>query len=154
MGFPFLPIYRINEAHNEVAAFAAGGKVVYRLYSLAGEPKHLGIFLTPLLAIGFILFFQKRSLYPVWWNRRSFFALLMFVDIMTFSTATLLAMGLAVGITSFVSLRGPARIVSVVLFGVLIVAAMLQSFEGEIFSWAGFGFRRSDLCTNSRPPWR
>ncbi len=127
MGLPFMPIYRPDGGHSELAAFGIGGEVVARLYSVAGEPKQLGVFLTPFVVMGISLSFESRRRWPLWWNRRSVFALAAIVDVLTYSTAVLLALGIATLLAVFWNLRGYIRALASVLALVGMTGAMALS---------------------------
>ena len=117
IGLGFMPIYRPHGNHNEAAAFQVAGQVIYRVYSLAGEPKSLGVFLFPYPTIGIILAPLSRSILPVWWNRRIFTALTGIVCVMTYSTALLIALAVTCFAALALVLTGPSRYLVFTLLG-------------------------------------
>jgi hypothetical protein len=131
LGMEFMPIYRASGGYTEFAAFSTGDTFVTRLYALAGEPKQLGMFLTPFVIMGITLSFEKRDYLPVWWNRRYIFAFAALIDIMTYSTAVLLALGLAAIFAVSWSLNGTIRMLAVVLTLTLLVGSLAISPEKE-----------------------
>lgn len=127
LGAAFIPIYRQNGFHNLAAAFSFDGRVIFRLYSTAGEPKALGIFLAPHAVMGAVLFFRPRNQAPFWWNRRILFAFSSIVCVLTYSTAALLALGLAWPIAFILSGRKDMLIAAGLIGGV--IAGMLFLFD-------------------------
>lgn len=121
LGLGFMPIYRAQGFESRsIAAFAYGDAVVQRLYSLAGEPKSLGIFLTPFVVMGIALAFRERRVFPRWWNRKIFFLIAAFVDIMTYSSAVLIALGVIAIALALLDSRGWIRVAAVVaVFAIL-----------------------------------
>jgi hypothetical protein len=115
LGLEFMPIYRYNGVHNEAAGFLFAGEGIKRLYSIAGEPKHLGIFLTPFVIVGLSLSLEGRKRWPVWWNRRWLFALAAVIDVLTLSSAILLALAVATAVVLSWSLRGHVRVLAVLV---------------------------------------
>ena len=129
LGLGFMPIYRPHGEHSDLAAFQLSGEVVTRLYSTAGEPKSLGIFLTPFVTLGICLSIQSRRRWPVWWNRRSIFAFAAVVDILTYSSAILLALGVSTLFVISWNMKGSIRVLAVVLTIVATAAFMALSPE-------------------------
>jgi hypothetical protein len=139
LGLEFIPIYRYHGGHNEAAGFAFGGGAITRLYSLAGEPKHLGIFLTPFVVMGLSLSFANRKDWPAWWNRRSIFALAAAIDVLTFSSALLMALGIASVIVLSWSMRGYMRVLATVITLMLTTSFMELSADIVTRSMEGDG---------------
>lgn len=127
LGLGFMPIYRPRGEHSDLAAFQLSGEVVTRLYATAGEPKTLGIFLTPFVTLGVGLSFQNRRRWPVWWNRRSIFAFAAIIDILTYSSAILLALGVSTLFIISWNMKGSLRVLAVVLTFVATAAFMAVS---------------------------
>lgn len=144
-GGTFLPIRRPGMGHvSQLAAFSAGGVQIPRLYSIAGEPKSLAIFLLPAL-------FGQMSVSGVsgetrsrpWWAHRAFAVLVGTVFLLTFSTAALIAFAAGTALLVlfvFPALRAsPLRTAG---FGVVILAASLlivPAFAGGTSSSLGEG---------------
>lgn len=129
MGLYFMPIYRAIGGSNDVAAFSAGEDVVYRLYAFAQEPKQLGMFLTPFVIMGIILSLERNDRLQVWWNKRYLFAFVALIDILTYSTAVLLALGIATIFAVSWSLRGYIRTLAFILTLTLIAGFMATPSE-------------------------
>ena len=128
LGLEFMPIYRIHGNHDQLAAFNLGGVTITRIYSFSGEPKHLGMFLAPFAMIQAVLFLEKRNIYPVWWNRRPLLGLTMFVAVMTYSTAVLLAIAIAVSANVLIVIRrGPRMLVLGVACILALATAVIPS---------------------------
>ncbi len=128
LGLGFMPIYRPHGFHSEAAAFSVAGQVIYRVYSLAGEPKSLGVFLLPYTIIGIMLAPFPRAVLPAWWNRRVFTALTGTVCVMTYSTALLLALALSFVIAVALVLKGPFRLLVFTLFSIMALSLLAGGF--------------------------
>lgn len=126
-GGTFLPILRPGTSHvSEVAAFSVGGAQIPRLYSVAGEPKALAIFLLPALFGQISLLGTRRSEGRPWWARPAFAVLVGVVFLLTFSTAALIAFVLGTALLVLFVFPGvrasPLRTAG---FGAVILAASL-----------------------------
>lgn len=129
-GLGFMPIYR-PVGENGIAAFTYGNLVIDRLYSLTGEPKALGIFLTPFVVMGLALGFRPRNQFQRWWNRRSLFALVAIVDILTYSTAVLIALAAAAVVLWALDRRPLFQIASILVVAFSLVAFTTSSLPGS-----------------------
>ena len=94
-GREFMPIMRWNATHSEMAAFAASGTLVPRLYAFAGEPKNLAAIALP--AVFMVLTALATEGWRPWWARWWVLGVVSSAFLFTFSTAAFIsfALGLA-----------------------------------------------------------
>ncbi|MGR9072537.1 MAG: hypothetical protein ACU833_05660 [Gammaproteobacteria bacterium] len=96
LGFEFMPIVRLN-GELQIAQFYFEWQAVQRIYSFAGEPKQLAVFLLPFFFISLVsstgqaLFEYKKE----WWANVYVAAGVGLLVILTYSSAALIAMALA-----------------------------------------------------------
>jgi hypothetical protein len=130
-GKSFLPILRPTTTHvSEAASFVVGNVTLYRLYSLAGEPKTLALFLLPALfgliasrAVG-------KSKEGGWWDSGWLAVPVGVVFVLTFSTAALLALALgALVLAGMLQIAGRRATRALVLIAAVVAVASV-SFAG------------------------
>lgn len=141
MGIPFMPILRWNAVHSELAGFGVAGHLVQRLYAFAGEPKHLAVFLLPAVFMVLTTLSSELKAHRPWWAQWWILGVVGIVFVFTFSSAGLIAFGLALVFLAYVvGFRGlRATVMLSIAFVCLLLAvqavgsllAVQKTAEGE-----------------------
>jgi hypothetical protein len=129
-GRPFLPIFRMTGRDSEAATFQMGSDIVFRLYGFAGEPKQLAAFLLPACCIVLAALKEPRSRRPRW-ARVDLLVLFTMVTVLTFSTAGLIALAIALPIVALHV--GKMRSMAALRLAITVVA--LIGVSSRVFSY-------------------